>query len=79
MMIAGIVLGRSRDYACRIPMPKMYLTKKQLAERFGVSASTIDRWLKAGRIAYFKPGGMVRFTPDAVGAFEKTFTVKATV
>jgi excisionase family DNA binding protein len=60
-------------------MSEKYLTKKQLAEKFGVSASTVDRWLKAGRIAYFKPGGMVRFTPEAIEAFEKTFTVKATV
>jgi excisionase family DNA binding protein len=60
-------------------MPEKYLTKKQLAEKFGVSASTVDRLIRSGRIGYFKPGGMVRFARAHVEAFERAYTVKPTV
>jgi excisionase family DNA binding protein len=55
------------------------LTKKDLCEKYGVSLSTVDRWMAAGRITYFKFGGIVKFTETHIQAFEKAHTIKATI
>jgi len=57
-------------------MSAEYLTKKQLAEKYGVSARTIQEWMSAGRIGFIKVGGWVRFTPAQVEVFEQEHTYK---
>ncbi|MGA3169976.1 MAG: helix-turn-helix domain-containing protein [Chthoniobacteraceae bacterium] len=59
-----------------MPQP---ITKLQLADKFGVSLSTVNEWLKSGRIAHLKVGRMVKFTAAHVEAFERAHTVKAVV
>ena len=48
----------ARDYAL--------LSKKQLAERIGVSARTLDTWIEQRRIPYLKIGRTVRFSLSEV-------------
>ena len=44
----------------------MYLTKKQIAEKIGVSVATINNYMKAG-LPYYKIGTrIVRFKLDEV-------------
>ena len=42
------------------------LTKSDLAEFFGVSIKTIDRWVSMNEIPYLKVGRSVRFCKKAV-------------
>jgi excisionase family DNA binding protein len=44
------------------------MTKKQVADLFGVSERTLDRWRDAGTIDAIKVGGIVRFREEAVEA-----------
>jgi excisionase family DNA binding protein len=44
------------------------LTKKELAEFFSVRPRTIENWMKAGRVPFWKIGKTVRFDLDAVKA-----------
>ena len=44
----------------------MNLNRKQLAERYGVSLRTVDRWVRRRRISYMKIGRSVRFKSDVV-------------
>jgi excisionase family DNA binding protein len=53
------------------------ITKKELAERFGVSLTTVNEWIAANRIAYLKIGKIVKFTENHIQAFETTHTIKA--
>lgn len=41
-----------------------YLTPNEVAERYGVTRRTIDRWLLSGRLPYRRVGGRVRVHPD---------------
>lgn len=44
----------------------MYLKKKELAERFGISVSSVNNYMRQG-MPYYKIGGkLVRFDPDEV-------------
>lgn len=40
---------------------KEYLSKNEVAEKLGVSLSTVDRWIAKRQITYLKIGGTVRF------------------
>ena len=43
------------------------LEKPQTAERLKVSTRTLDEWMRAGRVPYFKIGKSVRFRwPDVL-------------
>lgn len=42
------------------------LTKRELAERLGVSCRTLDDWQRRGRICYFKIGKACRYRWDDV-------------
>jgi excisionase family DNA binding protein len=43
------------------------LEKPQTAERLKVSTRTLDEWMRAGRVPYFKIGKTVRFRwPDVL-------------
>ena len=45
------------------------INKRQLAERVGVSVSTIDRQIRRRTIPYVKIGGQVRFyLPDVISS-----------
>lgn len=52
-----------------------YLTREQVAERFGVSPATIDRWRRSGRIpkAYRIGANTVRWKLEDIEAHEETF------
>ena len=44
----------------------MYLKKKELADRFGISVSSVNNYMRQG-MPYYKIGGkLVRFDPDEV-------------
>ena len=44
----------------------MYLNKKELAERFGISVSSVNNYMRQG-MPYYKIGSkLVRFDPDEV-------------
>ena len=47
------------------------LTRQEAAEKLGVSAVTIDRLRKAGKLAYIQhvPNGKVWFTEDALAEY----------
>jgi excisionase family DNA binding protein len=47
------------------------ISKKELAERLGVSTRTIDSWISSGRIRYLKIGRAVRFSFDDVASHLK--------
>ena len=50
---------------------RSYLTKRELCQRTGLSAPTIHRYKRAGKIPFFQPGGKgarVLFPPDAIEA-----------
>ena len=44
------------------------MTKKQVADLFGISERTLDRWRNEGTIDAFKVGSIVRFREEAVDA-----------
>ncbi len=44
------------------------LTKMEVAELFGISERTLDRWRNEGIIDAFKVGSIVRFREEAVDA-----------
>jgi len=45
------------------------LTKKDVAERLGVSVTTLDRCVRLGQISYLRIGGRVRFTEANIQAY----------
>ena len=46
---------------------KMYLDKKQVAERFGISVSTVNNYMREGMPFYkIGAGKLVRFVPEEV-------------
>jgi excisionase family DNA binding protein len=40
----------------RIPASERYLSKSEVAERFGMTARTIEHWMQRGIIPYLKIG-----------------------
>lgn len=55
-----------------------FLRGVEAAARYlGVSVRTINRWMKANRIPYAKPGGCLLFRRDALDAAMESFTVRA--
>jgi excisionase family DNA binding protein len=44
------------------------MTKREVADFFGISERTLDRWRHEGIIDAFKMGGIVRFRAEAVDA-----------
>jgi predicted DNA-binding transcriptional regulator AlpA len=59
-----------------------YVTKRQIAERFGVSLRSVDNWVARGELARpVKLGtaaqARVRWPADAVAAFEQRLRVPA--
>lgn len=64
---AGAAEGTSTSVA---PAPARPLfTKKSLCAYLGVSQSTLDRLVSAGKLASCRIGGQVRFRPDDVEDF----------
>ena len=47
----------------------IFLTKKQICERFGFSISTIDRLRKSGKLPYRKIFNSVRFVEEDIEKF----------
>jgi excisionase family DNA binding protein len=53
-----------------------YLTATQVAERLGVSAKTVSRWAKAGRLTHLRTlGGHRRYDPDQIDQLARELTV----
>ena len=44
----------------------MYLNKKQIADRFGISISTVNNYMRKGMPFYKIGEKLVRFIPDEV-------------
>lgn len=57
------------------------LTKKEVAEMFGITIAGLDLWMKDGKIPYIKltggNKGMVRFRPSSLEQFIKNRTVNS--
>ena len=53
------------------------LRKKDIAEKYKVSARTVNEWMKSKKVPYMKIGGSVRFDPDDVDVAIRKFTVRA--
>lgn len=47
----------------------MTLTRKQAADRLGISLSTLDRRTRSGRISALRDGGIVRYRRDVLDAY----------
>jgi excisionase family DNA binding protein len=53
-----------------------YLTATQVAERLGVSAKTVSRWAKAGRLAHQRTlGGHRRYDPGQIDRLARELSV----
>jgi excisionase family DNA binding protein len=53
-----------------------YLTPTQVAERLHVSAKTVSRWAKEGRLAHQRTlGGHRRYDPGQIDQLERELTV----
>jgi excisionase family DNA binding protein len=53
--------------------PTRWLNAKEAAEYLGVSQPTIFRWMKDGRLSFYRVGGSTRFTAEDLDAMiEKT-------
>lgn len=48
----------------------MWYTKKQVQELFDISHTTVDRWMKSGKLKYYKTGNSrsngVRFAKNDI-------------
>ena len=49
-----------------------YLTRKEVAAKFGVDPRTIDNWREKYGMPYYRMGGQVRFVESEVDAWAKT-------
>lgn len=49
----------------------MYLSKKQVAEKFGISVSTVNNYMRQGMPFYKVGGKLVRFIADEVEIWVK--------
>jgi excisionase family DNA binding protein len=52
------------------------LTKKEVAEKLGVSEKTIQRWMKERLIPYSKLNGIVRFDEKKIDMWVERRTVR---
>lgn len=50
-----------------------YLSRKEVARKFGVTDRTIDNWRKKFGLPHYRLGGRVRFKPSDMDAWMKTF------
>jgi excisionase family DNA binding protein len=54
------------------------LTKKEMAQRYNVNLATIDRWMAAKRIPYYRfSPRMIRFNPADCDAALERFKVRS--
>ncbi len=57
----------------------IYITEKELAERWSISNFTIQRWRIGGKsLPYFKIGRSIRYSLDVIEAFEAQNTSTST-
>jgi excisionase family DNA binding protein len=47
-------------------MNKEFLTADELAELFDVKKQTVWRWVRQGKVPYFKVGGSLRFNTEDI-------------
>jgi excisionase family DNA binding protein len=52
------------------------LTKKQVAEKLGVSVRTIEKWMHEKSIPYSKLNGIVRFDEEKINLWVDRRTVR---
>jgi excisionase family DNA binding protein len=52
------------------------LSKKEIAEKLGVSESTIERWMKSRKIPYIKLNGIIRFDEEKINNWIRMKEVK---
>ena len=57
-------------------MQKQGLSRKEVADRYGVHINTVDRWVKRGLLQPSRFVGTIYFTDDALCEFERKATVK---
>lgn len=50
---------------------KTYLSRQEIAERFGVSEKTVDRWLRKYGVKTFRAGKTVRVATDEIEKLER--------
>ena len=56
-------------------MDNKYLyTPKEVAEKFGVSRSIVNKWLREGQLQGFRVGNMWKVTEEALSEFIKKST-----
>jgi excisionase family DNA binding protein len=51
------------------PAGEKFLTRKEVAARFGVDVRTIDNWRSRYRMTHYRIGGQVRFLGSEVDAW----------
>lgn len=57
--------------------PREWYSVEEAAEYLDVSRPTIFRWMKEGRLSYYKVGGSTRFTREGLEALIEKVTGKA--
>jgi DNA-binding transcriptional regulator YiaG len=55
-------IANERPVRSAVPREEQFMSKGELAHRFNVTVRTVDNWMKAGIVPYFKMNRMVMFT-----------------
>jgi excisionase family DNA binding protein len=72
----NVMPSQCAEPAASSPSAEPYVDKLEVGRRMGVRPRTVDRWMKQGRLPYYKFGRAVRFKWSEVEAhLARTFLV----